>query len=155
MPVRSAFSSSGPQGTDAVAPGVRRFVVAFILVVVGSSLVGVEAWPLTGWGFYSRTLTDQVEEWKVLTVDPAGVEHAIPWDRLPTAYRTTYRQLPEVVRSTPATQERACLAWADGVRDLGAQVAEVRVYWTETRRHISGAPATQHRRLELTCARTA
>ncbi|MBA2624976.1 MAG: hypothetical protein H0U89_05160 [Acidimicrobiia bacterium] len=153
--MRSASSSSGPQGTDAVTPGVRRFVVAFLLLVVGSSLIGVEAWPLTGWGFYSRTLSDRVQEWKVLTVDPAGAEHAIPWDRLPTAYRTTYRQLPELVTSSPAEQEQACRAWADAVRDLGERVAEVRVYWTDTQRHISGAPATQRRRLELTCARTA
>lgn len=126
-------------------------MLAFLAVFLTASLFGIEAWPLTGWGLYSRRLTDREEGWKALTVDTEGREHSIPWDLLPLGVRNTYRQLSDIVERTPEDREAVCLAWADAVRDLGQDVTEVRIYWTVQRRNFEGPSTVLHRELAATC----
>lgn len=135
--------------------GVRRFVLGFLALFLTASLFGIEAWPLTGWGLYSRRLTDREEGWIAVTVNTDGRENAVAWDRLPLGVRNTYRQLADVADRTPEAREPVCQAWAGAVRRLGEDVAAVRIYWTVVRRHFDGPSTVERRALVATCAERA
>jgi hypothetical protein len=141
-------------GAGPVAPWARRFVWTFLALFVIAGVFGIEAWPLTGWRLFADARAARQVSFQAVTVDAAGHEHAIAWSRLPVPYRGNVQVLNGFAGLRPERQVAVCDAWADGVRGLGGQVSQVRVYRVETdvSRRGGDRAAPGARELRFTCA---
>jgi hypothetical protein len=133
---------------------VRAFVAAFLAAFAVCGLLGIEAWPLTGWRLFSNLRTDHQVSWRAVAVDADGGETQIRFGDLPRGYRN----FPLVMRtfaSLPAKEQvAACRAWLAAARRELPEATAVRIYrvdWYLSHRHGSrdGPPPTS--RLLLTC----
>lgn len=111
-----------------VGPGTKAFVAAFLAAFVACGVLGVEAWPLTGWELFSRVRTEAQAGWEAVTVDRAGAEHAIPFIRLPRGMQGALQVMQGFPALPPSDREAVCAAWAGAVRESGGEVAAVRIY---------------------------
>jgi hypothetical protein len=140
-------------GAEPVAPWTRRFVWTFLVLFVIAGVFGIEAWPLTGWRLFADAREARQASWQAATVDAGGREQPVPWGELPVRYRGNVQVLKGFAGLRPAEQVAVCAAWADGVRALGRDVSQVRVYRVETdvsrRAGDRAAPGT--RELRFTC----
>ncbi len=98
--------------------GIRLFVGAFLALFLVSGLIGVEAWPLTGWSLYSRLRHGEGWAWQVLAVGPDGVERAVDLQQLPAAYLGVSYFLGGFAGRPPAEKESTCLALGTAARAL-------------------------------------
>jgi hypothetical protein len=128
----------------------KRLTWALVAAVGASGLVGVEAWPLTGWRLFSsrrERVTTRLEA-RSLAVD--GTERAVPFGELPHGFSGSDPVLRRMADQRPDEREPACAAWADATSRLtGTSVAEVRVYEVA---HDLGDGSTRAA-LAWTCAR--
>ena len=100
-----------------------------VAVVAGFGLVGVEAWPLTGWRLFSDRRHPVVSRLEARVVGADGAEAPLPFAALPHAYSGWVPVLQQMAVQPPGEREPACGAWADATsRVTGDRVAEVRVY---------------------------
>jgi hypothetical protein len=131
----------------------RRFVAAYLAAFLVCGLLGVEAWPLTGWRLFADARQARQPGYQAVTVDPAGREHPIPFADLPVGYHGNVQVLKGFAGLPEDRKLAVCRAWADAVRARGGQVDAVRVYQTVTdvsaRVGRRGAPPA--RRLRWTC----
>jgi hypothetical protein len=140
-------------GAGPVTPWARRFVWTFLILFVIAGVFGFEAWPLTGWRLFADARTARQVSWEAVTVDAGGRERPVPWNDLPVRYRGDVQVLNGFEGLRPNEQVAVCAAWADGIRALGGDVSQVRIYRVETdvsrRAGDRAAPGT--RELRFTC----
>lgn len=96
--------------------GIRLFVGAFLGVFLLSGLIGVEAWPLTGWSLYSRLRHAEQWGWQVLAVGPDGGERAVELQRLPAAFHGVNYFLGGFAGRPAHEKESACRALGGAAR---------------------------------------
>ena len=145
---------TGGQARDDRAPAwVRRYVAVFLAAFLLCGVVGIEAWPFTGWRLFADARPARQHGWQAVTVDPAGHETPIPFAELPVRYRGWVQVLKGLTRLPRGEQAAVCRAWADAVRARGGQVAAVRVYetWTQVSRRVGRRGAPPGRTLRVTC----
>jgi hypothetical protein len=115
--------------TENVPGWTRAFVGLFLTAFVICGLLGIEAWPLSGFRLFSHVRTADHTAFVAATVDDDGLETPIPFGRLPAAYSGfgfVARDLPSLM-----SRERlsTCRVWIDvAERELGRDVAGVRIY---------------------------
>ena len=98
-------------------------------IVAASGLLGLEAWPLTGWRLFSDRRHPVSSRFEARVVAPDGAESPIPFGALPHAFSGSVPVLQQMAGQVPSEREPACVAWAEATaRVTGAAVAEVRVY---------------------------
>jgi hypothetical protein len=138
---------------DPVAPWARRFVWAYLAVFLVAGVVGIEAWPLTGWRLFADARSARQLSWQAVTVDAAGRERPIPFADLPVRYQGNVQVLKGYAELPPGEQAAVCRAWADAVRARGGQVSEVRIYRIEVdlERRVGRRGAPPRRSLRYTC----
>jgi hypothetical protein len=107
--------------------GIRLFVGAFLGLFLITGLVGVEAWPLTGWKLYSRLRHGDFWGWQVLAVGADGIERSVDLGHLPAAYHGVPYLLNDFAGLPEADREGACLALAVVARAQYPGVAGVAV----------------------------
>jgi hypothetical protein len=107
--------------------GIRLFVGGFLGLFLLTGLIGVEAWPLTGWSLYSRLRHGEQWGWQVLAVGPDGGERAVDLQRLPAAYHGVTYFLGGFAGRPPAEQRSACLALGGAARMQYPDTLEVAV----------------------------
>ena len=126
---------------------------AYLALFLVCGVVGLEAWPLTGWRLFADARQARQPGFQAVTVDRAGRETPIPFADLPAGYQGR-RPGPQGLRR-PAHRRQAavCQAWAKAVRDRGGEVAEVRIYQTVTdvSRRVGDRGAPPERTLRFTC----
>ena len=96
--------------------GIRLFVGAFLGLFLLGGLIGVEAWPLTGWSLYSRLRHGDQWGWQVLAVGPDGGERAVELQRLPAAFHGVTYFLGGFAGRPAGEKESACLALGGAAR---------------------------------------
>jgi hypothetical protein len=107
--------------------GIRLFVGAFLGLFLITGLVGVEAWPLTGWRLYSRLRHGDFWAWQVLAVGADGIERSVDLGHLPPAYHGVPYLLNDFAGLPVADREGACLALAVAARAQYSGVVGVAV----------------------------
>ncbi|HEV8647932.1 MAG TPA: hypothetical protein VG276_00675 [Actinomycetes bacterium] len=111
----------------------RRFVAVYLAAFVVCGLLGLEAWPLTGWRLFADARQARQSGWQAVTVDGAGRETPVPFRDLPAGFRGDVQVLKGFPDLSPGERAAVCLAWADAVEQRGGgRVEAVRVYRTET-----------------------
>jgi hypothetical protein len=96
---------------------VRRFVAVLLGLLLLAGLVGVEAWPLTGWRLFSLTRGPEHVHWEIDAIDADGDETTVDLDRLPMAYHLAEWPLADLADAGDAQREAVCQALLGGVRD--------------------------------------
>ncbi|MGH9164584.1 MAG: hypothetical protein ACRDZW_03590 [Acidimicrobiales bacterium] len=128
-----------PRPGDGAPPRWSRpLVYGFLALLLASSALGVEAWPLTGWRLFSQVRTGEVAGWQVVTVDAAGAEAPLDVAALGRAYRGVSWILGDFATMTQAERDEVCRAWVARSGSSGAR--SVRVY--RTRRAVPAGSAT-------------
>jgi hypothetical protein len=150
----AATTAADPDAEPAPAPRwARWFVGAFLAVFLVCGLVGLEAWPLTGWRLFADARQARQPGFQAVTVDRAGRETPVPFATLPVGYQGNVQVLKGFAGLPAGGQAAVCQAWATAVRSRGGEVAEVRIYQTVTdvsaRAGDRGAPP--ERTLRFTC----
>ncbi|MGH3029525.1 MAG: hypothetical protein ACRDNE_01930 [Gaiellaceae bacterium] len=133
---------------------VRAFVAAFLVAFAVCGMLGIEAWPLTGWRLFSQLRTDHQVTWRAVAVEADGREEPLRFAELPRGYRN----FPLVMRtfaSLPSREQAAtCRAWlAAAKREMGTATA-VRIYrvdWYLSYRRGSRDGPPPASKLFLTC----
>ena len=109
----------------------RVFVLGFLSVFALCGLVGFEAWPFTGWRLFSEVRGPTQVGWQAVTVDGAGAERPVPFDRMARGFSGALHLMARLGSAPPEERRAVCGAWAGEVERLGgAPVAAVRVYRT-------------------------
>jgi hypothetical protein len=162
-PVNQSEGSGEPQGGAPVnhahargerpPPWLRRYLAAFLTVFALCGVLGIEAWPLTGWRLFADARPAVQHGWQAVTVDHAGRETPVPFDELPIGYRGWVQVLKGFTALPAGEQAAVCRAWADAVRARGGDVAAVRVYetWTDVSRRVGRRGAAPARTPRVTC----
>lgn len=116
--------------TDDVPRWTRPFVATFLAAFLLVALVGVDAWPLTGWRLFSHLRSSHQTTWNAATVDAAGAEHPVRFARFPAmrGFSLLAAQLP---RLSPPRRVAVCTAWAAAVHESDRTVRLFRVYRME------------------------
>jgi hypothetical protein len=137
-----------------VTSGTRAFVGLFLVAFLGCGLLGIEAWPLTGWRLFADVRTDHQEAYRVFAVDPDGREYRIPFGRLPSSYRGVVQVLNGLPDLRSSERDDVCDAWAEAVERAARPVEGVRVYrvaWELSERDDGRASGPIHRQLVFVC----
>jgi len=127
------------------------FLAAFLVCGV----VGIEAWPLTGWRLFADARSASQTSFQAVTVDQNRRETPIRFQDLPIRYHGNVQVLKGFATLPPAKQAAVCQAWAEAVRADGGGTAvdAVRVYQLDVdvsqREGLRSAPP--RRTLRWTC----
>lgn len=120
---------------DVATPTVQRaprwarlFVWWFLAAFVVCGVVGVEAWPLTGFRLFSHLRHEHQTEWQAFAVAPDGREAWLPLSRFPGGFNG----FPLVMKSfaSRGSQDRAgmCRAWTVAALGLRGKTVAIRIY---------------------------
>jgi hypothetical protein len=151
---RPAPAVTGPEaGPDPAPRWARWFVGAYLAVFVVCGIVGLEAWPLTGWRLFADARQARQPGFQAVTVDRAGHEIPVPFADLPAGYQGNVQVLKGFAGLSPQRQAAVCQAWATAVRSRGGEVVEVRIYQTVTdvSARVGDRGAPPQRTLRFTC----
>jgi hypothetical protein len=144
---------SSPSTQTRAPRWARWFVGAYLAVFVVCGLVGLEAWPLTGWRLFADARQARQPGFQAVTVDRAGRETPVPFAGLPAGYQGNVQVLRGFAGLPAGEQAAVCQAWAEAVRSRGGEVAEVRIYQTVTdvSQRVGDRGAPPDRTLRFTC----
>jgi hypothetical protein len=92
-----------------------------------SGLIGVEAWPLTGWKMYARLRHGDFWGWQVLAVGVDGTERSVDLRHAPAAYHGVTHFLAGFEGLSSEDRQAACLALAQVARMQYEGVAGVAI----------------------------
>lgn len=129
---------------------VRLAVYGFLAAVILSGILGIEAWPLSGFRLFSQVRSGVEVRWELLTVAADGTEVPADLAAMGRGFRQSGHLLPALAAGGEAHRADACQAW------LGHTTAsELHVYRSVYRSPEPGRPgALERRTLQFTCART-
>lgn len=119
----------------AVPRPARTFVAVFLAVFVICGLVGIEAWPFTGWRLFSRSRTEHARGFEAVAVTSDGTQTPIPFERMSAAYRGSVQVLQEFASLPPAERAAVCRVWEEAAEVVLGPIAQVRIFRTEA--HLS------------------
>lgn len=136
---------------DDVPLAARRFVYAFLAVLVVCALVGIEAWPFSAFKLFSARRDGERVSWQIVAVDEAGSESTVHLAELPVGYRNTTTLLGEFDDLSSVERDEVCHAWAAPRRQAGASVDHLRIYRKRT--PLGGEARPSVRELMWECGR--
>ncbi len=111
----AALDPSELGSDDHVQPWSRRFVVAFLFVFVVCGVVGVEAWPLTGWRLFSHARGPHQVSWQAVAVEGSS-RHVVVFSRLPWAFHGFSLVMDRFDRLSASRRAETCQAWRTAER---------------------------------------
>jgi hypothetical protein len=102
-----------------IAPRVRWFVGALLVLLLVPGLIGFDAWPLTAWRLFSLSRSDTQLRWEIDAFDGAGDVRPVDLDQLPFAFHLAEWPLATLAEpgSSEGDRERVCRALLEGVTD--------------------------------------
>ena len=132
----------------------RSFVAVFLGAFAVCGVLGIEAWPLTGWHLFSQLRSDHQVSWSAISVDADGNEREIRFERLPRAYRNFRLVMRDFSRLGADDRAAVCEAWAEAVRQDGTGSTSLRIYqvdWYVSYRQGSRTGPPPSRTMLYTC----
>ena len=137
------MTDQAPDLADAPPRWIRTTGLVLLSIFLLFGVVGLEAWPLTGWHLFSTTRSPTEASSQAYAVDASGDEVRVEWLDLPTAFRQTWRQL--------AGGEGRCEGFVEAVRTEFPDLTEVRVYRVHDHLDEDGERTELDRELRYTC----
>ncbi|MCA1842208.1 MAG: hypothetical protein LC792_03275 [Actinobacteria bacterium] len=119
--------------------GIRLFVGGFLGLFLIAGLVGVEAWPLTGWKLYARLRHSDFWGWQVLAVERDGSVASLDIRNLPAAYHGVNHLLNDFDALSHDERQAACVGLIEAARLQYPDVTGVAI--DHIRGHVPVHPA--------------
>jgi hypothetical protein len=151
------IEASRETATPAIEPAPRWagwFVRSFLAAFVVCAVVGIEAWPLTGFRLFSHLRYANQTEWQAFAVRPDGSEAWLPLSRVHGGYNGFPLVMKSFASRTPEQRTNMCRAWTVAAAALQETTVAIRIYTIERRleprngRHAAHPP---RRTLAYTC----
>jgi hypothetical protein len=145
----------GPAPHERVSNLTRGFVWIFLTAFVLCGVVGIEAWPLTGWRLFSHLRTERQTAWQAVAVDDRGVERPIPVSNISPKYRGFVQLMQGFDADSDHERTEVCDAWRDAAVTQGGTVVQVRLYlrsWDALPRDGDRPAEPARRSLRYTCS---
>jgi hypothetical protein len=107
-----------PATSDRPQRWARPFVASLLVIFATCGLLGVEAWPLSGFRLFSAPRADRSVSWRLVAVTEDGEQIPVNVSRLGAAYRgfgfvaRTFEELD------PADRTALCAVWARAARTI-------------------------------------
>ena len=133
---------------------VRWYVWSFLAAFAVCGVVGIEAWPLTGFRLFSHLRQEHQTDWQAFALRPDGRAGWLPMSRFPGGYNGFPLVMKTFSSSSPAKRSDMCRAWATAAGGLEPGSVAVRIYILDRRleprrgRRAASAPT---RALAYTC----
>jgi hypothetical protein len=132
----------------------RVFVWSFLATFVVCGVVGIEAWPFTGFRLFSHLRYEHQTEWQAFAVSPEGRESRLRLSRFPGGYNGFPLIMKSFTSRGPRDRADMCQAWAVAAYGLRGRTLAIRIYAID--RHLEPrqghAPAAPPiRALAYTC----
>jgi hypothetical protein len=137
--------------STAATIGGRAYVYAFVVLLLAGGWWSIEAFPLTGWHFFSGAKSGDYHEWAIVAVTD-GEEAPLPLGDFGQGYEHTTALLDDFGSRSVEDREAACDAWAAPLRQGGVEVDELRIYEVDLETTPDG-PREVGRSLGYTCGR--
>jgi hypothetical protein len=127
------MASSATSGSDRAQsqPWARAFVMPLLAAFLICGVLGIEAWPLSGFRLFSAPRGSISTGWRLVAVGPDGDEEAVGVWRLGAAYRGfgfVARSFPEL---SPADRAATCEAWLRATASIGIDAEALRLIIVE------------------------
>ncbi|MGH2680510.1 MAG: hypothetical protein ACRDG8_08525 [Actinomycetota bacterium] len=103
--------STTGSGTDRAQPWARPFVVVVVVAFVTCGVLGIEAWPLSGFRLFSAPRSDLSTGWRLVAVTAGGVEEPVNVSRLGAAYQGFGFVARDFMALPPTERMAVCGAW--------------------------------------------
>jgi hypothetical protein len=111
-----------------VPPATRWVVRCFLAAFLACAVLGVEAWPFTGFRLFSTLREETRNVWVADTVALDGRETRLWFSELPAAYQGFHLIMPGFRHLSPSAQRASCEAWLAEARRVQPSAVELRIY---------------------------
>jgi hypothetical protein len=132
----------------------RWFVWSFLTALLVCGVLGIEAWPLTGFRLFSHLRHSSQTEWQAFAVKSHGEEVRLPLSRFPGGYNGFPLVMKTFASRSPGEREAMCDAWMVAASSLRGPTAAIRIYIVDRRlepREGHRAATVPGRSLAYTC----
>ncbi|HEY8527197.1 MAG TPA: hypothetical protein VIL48_19670 [Acidimicrobiales bacterium] len=115
----SGGSGSGAPGRFDTVPRAGRWLAGAVLVLlIVPGVLGLEAWPLTGWKLFSLSRDASQTAWVIEAVDAEGGSDTVDPEELPLGYRHAEWPMAELRTASDARRQAVCEALLGAVVDV-------------------------------------
>ena len=125
------MASSGGNGTGRLQPWARPFVALLVAAFLACGILGIEAWPLSGFRLFSAPRSSVSTGWRLVAITSDGSEEPVNVSRLGSAYRgfgfvaRSFEDLPTADRNA------VCRVWLRAARSIGIEAVGLRLVRVE------------------------
>jgi hypothetical protein len=133
----------------------RWFVWSFLTMFAICGVVGIEAWPFTGFRLFSHLRHERQTDWQAFAVRPDGREAWLPLSRFPGGYNGFPLVMKGFSSHSPHERAEMCRAWTVAAHALRGETVAIRIYAIDRRfepRHGRRPMIPPKRTLVQTCA---
>jgi hypothetical protein len=149
------MASTPDSGTDRPQPWARPFVVMLLAAFVTCGLLGIEAWPLSGFRLFSAPRSSLSTGWRLVAVTTDGEHVPVNVSRLGAAYRGFGFVARSFEDLTPPERAAVCGVWLRAAASIGIDAARLMLVKVEQLlepRDGNGPLTEPHRTTEATCS---
>lgn len=107
-----------------------RFAMCAFLLVLGTGVFGVNAWPFTDWRLFAGLRHETTAGWSAMAVDANGTEHPVDFSALGRHYAGSLQIMQGFPRLDPRAQAAVCFTWLEAAEEKGSPLASIRLYRT-------------------------
>jgi hypothetical protein len=112
----------------AVGSRAKRWLRAYLLLLLAIGFTSTEVWPLTSFHLFSSLRDRERSAWQVVSVDAAGEEATVHLSELPIVFQQSALQLDDFGGWSQDRRDEYCDAWVLALRDEGRRTRWIRVY---------------------------
>jgi hypothetical protein len=115
--------STAGNETDRPQPWARAFVAVLLAAFVTCGILGIEAWPLSGFRLFSAPRSSVATGWRLVAVTSDGEQAPVNVSRLGAAYRG-FGFVARSFEDLPTSEQIAvCEAWLRAAASIGIDAA--------------------------------
>ena len=121
------MASTPDIGTERPQPWARPFVALLLTAFVTCGVLGIEAWPLSGFRLFSAPRNSVTTGWRMVAVRADGEQVPVNVSRLGAAYRGFGFVARSFDDLTMPEQAAVCEAWIRAAASIGIDAAAFRL----------------------------
>jgi hypothetical protein len=121
------MASTPDTGTERPQPWARPFVAVLLAAFVTCGVLGIEAWPLSGFRLFSAPRGAVATGWRLVAVTADGEQVRVNISRLGAAYRGFGFVARSFGDLTAPERAAVCGAWLRGAASIGIDAAALQL----------------------------
>jgi hypothetical protein len=149
------MASTLDDGTERPQPWARPFVAILLAAIVTCGLLGIEAWPLSGFRLFSAPRSSLSTGWRLVAITTDGEQVSVNVSRFGAAYRGFGFVARSFDDLTASERAALCGVWRRATLSIGIDAAGLMLVRVEQQlepRDRNGPLTDPHRTVEATCS---